>query len=157
MYRRIIGTTSLVALLALVSLAAPAVAQGQDAQQNETDLAFIKRMSSRLQGVERQAEQLEKTLQDMSRYASQSDFMGQDQYGRQTSGPKTDMQSEYRNAERKMRSTGKRAEKKRDELAELQRSGATLSEKDREKIDRSVTSLERKVSDMERIIHQRRL
>jgi predicted transcriptional regulator len=157
MVRWITGIASLLGLLALVSLAAPTVAHAQGAQHKETDLAFIRRMSSRLQSVERQAEGLEKTIQNVARQASQNEFMGRDQYGRENRTSNQDTQSDYRSAERQMRSARKRAVKEREKLVELHRAGSTVSEKDRERIERAVSGLERKIANMERDIRQRRL
>jgi len=157
MYRWITSTAALVSFLALVSLAAPAEGQAQGAQQNETDLAFIKRMTTTLKNVERQAERLETTIQDISRQASQNEMMGRDQYGRDPRASSQDKQGDYRRAEMQMRSTRKRASKEREELVELQRSGTSISDKERKKIEKTVSNLERKTSNMERDIHQRRL
>ena len=157
MYRWISGTASLIGLLAFVSLAAPTITYAQGAQQNETDLAFIRRMSSKLQNVERQAERLEETIQEVARQAEQNEFMGRDQYGRQSAASSQDKKSDYRRAEMQMRSARKRAVKEREKLVELQRAGSSISAKQREKTEKTVSGLERKISNMERDIYQRRL
>jgi len=156
MYRRIAGTASLLGVLVMFSLAAPVESHAQGALQNETDLAFIRRMTSRLQRVEQRAEQLEDIIRDVATRSSYGDLGGRDQYGRETRGSAQDRQNEYRSAERQMRSTGKRARKEREELVELQRAGSTLSQKQREKIERGVSGMERKIANAERDIQQQR-
>ena len=156
MYRRISGTGSLLGLMALVSIAAPMDSHAQGAQHKQSDLAFIRSMSSRLQNVERQSERLEDQLGELSSQAGHNIRMGQDQYGHQTSRTPQDRQRDYRSAERKMRSNRKRAAKERERLAELQRAGDSVSAEQREKTERIVSDLERNVANMERDIRQRR-
>jgi len=157
MYRWITGKAALLGILVSVSIAAPIDSRAQGTQYNQSDLAFIKSMSSRLQNVERQSERLEDYLSELSSQAGHNILTGQDQYGQQTSRTPEDRQRDYRSAERKMRSNRKRAAKEREKLGELQRAGDSVSAEQRDKTERIVSDLERKAANMERDISRGRL
>ena len=152
MYRYLRSAISLAGLMILIGLAAPATTYAQDAQHNETDIAFIKRMTTRLQRTENEAERLGEYFQEMSGPASRNQMMGQDQYGRQTRTSSSNRESEYRRARSRMRSVGKKAEKEREKLVEMQRSGNSIDASDRERIESTVARLERDIADAERYI-----
>jgi len=156
MYRRIANTVSLLVLLVAVSLAAATPTYAQSAQHNETDIAFAKRMSARLERVEKQAKQFEDMLNDMSRQASRNEPTQQDPFGQQNRIPTSDLQSDYRRAGMKMRSIRKKAEKEREKLADLQRSGNSIDPSDRDRIEATVSKLERDIADMEHDLRLRR-
>ena len=149
MYRRITNAVSLLVLLATVSLAATTPTYAQGAQHNETDIAFARRMTARLERVEKQAEQFEDMIKEISKQASRDQLTGQDQFGQQNRIPTSDHRTDYRRAEMKMRSTRKKAEKERENLVDLQRSGNSIDPSDRDRIEATVSSLERSVADME--------
>lgn len=155
MYRRITNTVSLLVLLITVGLtAAPTCAQG--VQHNETDIAFAKRMGSRLERVEKQAKQFEEMIKKMAQQASRDELTRSDQFGQQDRIPRSDPQVGYRRAGMKMRSTRTKAGKEREKLADLQRSGGGIDPSDRDRIEATVSSLERGVADMEHDIRLRR-
>ena len=156
MYRRIANTVSLLVLLITVGLTAttPTVAQG--VQHNETDIAFAKRMASRLERVEKQAKQFEEMIEKMAQQASRDELSRTDQLGQQNRIPRGDPQVDYRRAGMKMRSTRSKAGKEREKLVDLQRSGGSINPSDRDRIEATVSSLERSVADMEHDIRLRR-
>jgi predicted transcriptional regulator len=147
MHRRTAAIFSLPGLLVALALAIPTLAQGQGAQHNETDIAFVNRMTTRLQRAEKRAERLDEAIKQMSRQASQNEMMGQDRYGSQSRT--SNQQGNYRRAGTKVRSSRKKAEEEREKLVELQRSGASISPSERERIETTVSRIEREVSDME--------
>jgi hypothetical protein len=157
MYRRTTNTVSLLAFLITAGLtaAAPTVAQG--VQNNETDIAFARRMATRLERVEKQAERFEEMIRKMGQQASRDELTRpNDPYGQQDRIPRGDPQSDYRRAGMKMRSTRTKAGKEREKLADLQRSGGSFDPSDRDRIEATVSSLERSVADMEHDIRLRR-
>jgi len=157
MVRRLTNTVSLLALLITVSLIAATPAYAQGVQHNETDIAFAKRMAARLERVEKQAERIEEMIKKMGQQASRDELTRpDDQFGQQDRIPRGDPQSDYRRAGMKMRSARKKAEKEREKLANLQRSGSSIEPSDRDRIEATVTNLERNVADMEHDIRLRR-
>lgn len=156
MYRRIANAVSLLVLLITVSLAATTPTYAQGVQHNETDIAFAKRMAARLERVEKQSEKFEDMIKEMSKRVSRDKLTGQDPFGQQNRIPTSDHRTDYRRAEMKMRSTRKKAEKERGNLADLQRSGTSIDLSDRDRIEATVSSLERSVADMEHDIRLRR-
>ncbi len=156
MHRRTTNTLFFLVLLATIGLTASAPTCAQGAQHNETDIAFVKRMTTRLQRVVKQAEKLEDIVKDMSKQASRNESTGQDQFGNLDRIPRSDTQSDYRRASMKMRSAGKRAAKERERLVDLQRSGNSIDPADRDRIEATVSSLERNITDMEHDIRLRR-
>ena len=149
MYRRIANTVSLAVLLITVSLTAATPTYAQGVQHNETDIAFAKRMAARLERVEKQSEKFEDMIKEMSKRVSRDQMTGQDQFGQQNRIPTSDHRTDYRRAEMKMRSTRKKAEKERENLVDLQRSGNSIDTSDRDRVEATVSSLERRVADME--------
>ena len=157
MDRRITNTVSLLALLITVSLTAAMPTYAQGAQHNETDVAFAKRMAVRLERVEKQAEQFEEMIKKMGQQASRDQLTRpDDQFGQQDRMPGGDPQSDYRRAGMKMRSARKKAGKEREKLADLQRSGSSIEPSDRDRIEATVSNLERGIADMEHDIRLRR-
>ena len=156
MYRRITNAVSLLVLLITANLAAATPTYAQGAQHNETDIAFAKRMTARLERVEKQAEQFEDMIKGMSKQASRDQLTGQDQFGQQNRIPTSDHRTDFRRAEMKMRSTRKKAGDEREKLVELQVSGSTFDTSDRDRIEATVSNLERGVADMEHDIRLRR-
>jgi len=156
MYRRITNAVSPLVLLITVSLTAAAPAYAQGTQHNETDIAFAKRMAARLERVEKQAEQFEDMIKEMSKQISRNQMTGQDQFGQQNRIPTGDHRTDYRRAEMKMRSTRKKAGEEREKLVELQVSGSSFDTSDRDRIEGTVSNLERTVADMEHDIRLRR-
>jgi hypothetical protein len=156
MYRRIANTVSLLVLLATVSLAAATPTYAQGAQHNETDIAFARRMAARLERVEKQAENFEDMIKEMSKQASRNEVTQQDPFGQQNRIPASDPQTDHRRAGMKMRSTRTKAKKERENLVDLQRSGNSIDPSDRDRIEATVSSLERSVADMEHDIRLRR-
>lgn len=155
MHKRIANTVSLLVLLVTVGLAAePTHAQGT--QHDETDIAFAKRMAARLERVEKQADKLEDMIKEMSKQASRDELTQQDPFGQQSGIPRSDPQSDHRRAGMRMRSTRKKAEKEREKLVDLLRSGSSIEATDRERIEATVSNLERSVADMEHDIRLRR-
>jgi exonuclease VII small subunit len=156
MYRLITRRVSLLVLLASIGLAGPTPANAQSVQKNESDIEFAKRLTTRLKRVEKQAEQFEDTIKKMSRQLSQNEMTQQGQLGRQDRMSAGDPEADYRRASIRMRSTRRSAEKERESLAELQRTGSSISPSDRDRIEATVSKLERGIADMERAIRQRR-
>ena len=157
MYRRMTNTVSLLVLLTTMGLTAPTSAYAQGAQHNETDIAFVKRMTARLQRVEKQAKQFEDMIEKMSQQASRDELTRpDDQFGQQDRIPRGDPQSDYRRAGMKMRSTRKKAGKEREKLVDLQRSGGSIDPSDRDRIEATVSGVERSVANMEHDIRLRR-
>jgi TolA-binding protein len=156
MHRRFGKMAPLVVLLATIGLTASIPANAQDMQHNETDIAFIKRLTAKLQHVEKQAERLEETIDQMSDQVSRNDRTGQDPFARQDSIRTSDPQAEYRRAGMKMRSIQKKAGKERDKLAELQVSGNSVDAADRDRVESMVSRMERDIANMEDDIRYRR-
>jgi hypothetical protein len=143
-------------LLATVGLAIPSFVLAQGAQHNETDIAFIKRITTRLQRIESDAERLDDYVKDLSRRESANQAMEQDQYGRQQHTPARDRESELRRAGSKMRTNRRKAEKERDRLVEMQRAGSSIDPEEREKIETAVSRMERDIAELERDIRMGR-
>lgn len=155
MCRSMIGGTSLLGLLAAACLVAPAATLAQGAQQNETDLAFIQRMTASLKRTATKAEQLEETLEQMEKQASREAMLERDQYGQQdrygmpnrsSFGSKEET---YRRAGRKLRSLQKKAGKELEKLLDVQRSLGSEEQLDRKAIESTVARVERDVAAVE--------
>lgn len=152
-------------MLAAVLLAAPVAGVAEDAVADEADVAFLKRMITRLKNTERQAGRLEDRFDDLGRQAKISDGTmnndplsnRNDRYGSQIRNKTRDRASEYRQAERRMRSTRNDAIDLQQELAELQRSDARLETAEREEIEKTVGRLEKSIEDMNRELQSGRL
>jgi len=156
MYRRTAYMASHLVLLITVGLTSVAPTVAQDAQHNETDIAFAKRLGARLERVEKQAGRFEEMIKKMAQQASRDELTRPDQFGQQNRFPGNDPQADYRRASMKIRSTRTKAEKEREKLADLQRSGNAIDPSDRDRIEKTVSSLERAVADMEHDIRLRR-
>ena len=150
-------TLPLIVAFATLCMAVPNVTFAQEAQNNESDITFLKRMIGSLEQTERQAAQLEGIVE---RYAQQQPLgtftQHNDRYGprnRNTATPGTD----YRLAERRVRSIKKKAIKEQKKLGELQRSGAELDPKEKGKIETTVERLARDVEEFERDLNSGRL
>ena len=155
MYREIISSTSLLGLLATACLVAPGAALAQGAQQNETDLQFIQRLTASVKRTSAKAERLGETLKKMADQESRESIQRDDIYGQQdrygspnraSSGSKEET---YRRAGRKLRSLRKKADKELEKLADLQRSVGSAEQLDREPVETTVMRLERDVDAVE--------
>lgn len=155
MYRRIANTVSLLLLLVTVSLAAATPTFAQGAQQNETDLQFIKRMTASVKRTSARAERLGETLKQMaereSRVSLQRDdnYEQQDLYGSPNRATSRSKEESYRRAGRKLRSLQRKADKELEKLADLQRSVGSTEELDRNPVEATIKRLERDVDTVE--------
>jgi capsule polysaccharide export protein KpsE/RkpR len=156
MYSCVRNAITLAGLVVLFGLTVPASTLAQDTQQNESDLEFIKRMTTRLQRTENEAGRLEDAIKQMSRQEAEAGVMNQGSYGRQDPVSAQNRESDLRRAEMKMRSTETRARKEREKLVELQRSGSSIDVKDRERIESKVSRLERDITNTQRDLERRR-
>ncbi|MEJ2127904.1 MAG: hypothetical protein P8X81_03565 [Woeseiaceae bacterium] len=158
MYRVLARTLPLLGALFTLGLAAPNMALAQDPQHNESDIDFLKRMIASLKQTERQAAQLEDNI---GQFAKQQKLVEMetrndprrsrdDPFGSRTRNTTGNLDSDFRRAEMRIRSTKKKAIEEREELSELQRSGESLKPRDRDKIENAVSRLAREVEDMQR-------
>jgi len=155
MYRRIANTVSLLVLLVTASLAAATPTFAQGAQQNETDLQFIKRMTASAKRTSAKAERLGETVKKAAERESRvslqrEDNNGQqDLYGSPNRATSRSKEESYRRAGRKLRSLQKRADKQLEELADMQRSLGSTEQLDRNPIEATIMRLERDVDAVE--------
>ncbi|MDH3613267.1 MAG: hypothetical protein OES10_08285 [Gammaproteobacteria bacterium] len=151
-----VGT--LIACLLLAGYAVgPEVAIAQDAQLNETDLEFSKRMTQRVKNLQARIDQLEKVVgsggprstSEPTRTpgtSSQDDFLRGPQ-ARTAGGSGSD---QYRRMEMKLNSLNKKAEAERKRLQAPQGSQSKSKKLDRESIESKVRRMERDLEGLER-------
>lgn len=160
MWKSLISVTIASVLLAAASLTLPDTAWAQGAQHNETDLDFSKRMTARLERVEKQTEKLlelaaRKKDYSAERATSSSARTTQDEFG--LTGSQNRMThptggDDYQRVKLKLRSLRRKAEKERDKLATVQGSKSRTEELDREAIEKNVARMESDVVDLDRQI-----
>jgi hypothetical protein len=106
-------------------------------------------MTASVKRAEAKAQQLKETVDNLEKQASRESLLGDDQYGQQGRISSGSKEETYRRASRKLRSLQKKAEKERENLADLQRSVGGDEPLDRTTIEADVTRLERDVAGVE--------
>lgn len=160
MWKSLNSATFAFVLLAAASLTLPDAACAQGAQHNETDLDFAKRMTARLERVEKQTEKLlelatRKNDYSTERATSSSARTTQDEFG--LTGSQDRMThatggNDYQRVKLKLRSLQRKAGKEREKLATVQGSKSRSEELDREAIEKDVARMESDVVDLDRQI-----
>jgi hypothetical protein len=160
---KITGTALLCGCL-LLAVAAPASSDtpAGEAAANETDQQFARRMTGRVDRLQRQIEQIEEYV-ERNRFRMQSRDVqspttsGQDDFLRQSRNTARtgNVSDNYRRTKRRLSSLNKKADKERKRLQAPLGSESSATRLDRESVDKQLTKLEHELQDLQRDLYRR--